>query len=56
MGKYTDNRLVARPEADNTFWDDNTAEVKCVAYVTEFFMYKGDFTFDPNCTEKACNQ
>ena len=24
MGKYIDHRLVARPEPDNTFWDDST--------------------------------
>jgi len=24
MEKYIDHRLVARPEPDNTFWDDST--------------------------------
>jgi len=24
LGKYIDHRLVARPEPDNTFWDDST--------------------------------
>ena len=24
MGKYIDHRLVARPEPDNTFWDDTS--------------------------------
>jgi len=30
MGKYIDHRLVARPEPDNTFWDDSTGSIPCM--------------------------
>jgi len=44
MGKYIDHRIVARPEPDNTFWNDNTSRAKkCMLTYDTGSVFRGGF-------------